>query len=603
MAEIKFYSDKAKTNQVYPELNPNGVYPRITVGLANNLTSPDLLTSTGAFIARTTGGNISLGDGLAKLASIKGYLSANSVEESFGAVTPASCTKSNATWTFTLDNTSNFAAAANTSAGQTDTYEFKQCTEVTIVEGSELISGNVIGETFGLYIHDYGTHTLVYDTTEETWTDNETTYTTAELSSEWGITIDSSATLADDDTIQITYSKAFYKKNSTQGESFTSCSFTDNGIQTSFSSTNASITEGAFVDCNFTINYTAPFVDNLYLSKPSKLISTGLNVYNKNTSLLTGYYINSSGNVVSGTISTGSESSYGVGWFKCLGGNTYTIYSNTHHAIPSTVYYNSTIPTTSTVGMTSISGTTTASSGQLVTAETDKKYFTPTYDGYICFTIYGNVDGLCCHLTWSGYKDLEYEDYWQEEVEFNDEYTWQSGIFENGLARIGEYYDEIDYFHNTLTKRIKWVNYSDAQLATIKSNSWPYKYGYLDGNVNKKYIYYYDGNTSNYSINRNIEYIASDFGMEYFTGTNVQVGTVIEYPNNLKDKLRNDVEVKNNKLSSFSLTSSETNNTINYPSTAAIVRYLNGTDTMGAIKASSYAIGDVAISWEVVDTW
>ena len=41
MAEIKFYQDPAKEVQVYPEINPDGNYPGVTVGLADNLSSTD----------------------------------------------------------------------------------------------------------------------------------------------------------------------------------------------------------------------------------------------------------------------------------------------------------------------------------------------------------------------------------------------------------------------------------------------------------------------------------------------------------------------------------------------------------------------------------
>ena len=34
---IKFFEDALKTNQVYPDIDPQGIYPGVTVGLAENL--------------------------------------------------------------------------------------------------------------------------------------------------------------------------------------------------------------------------------------------------------------------------------------------------------------------------------------------------------------------------------------------------------------------------------------------------------------------------------------------------------------------------------------------------------------------------------------
>mgnify|MGYP003470825688 FL=1 len=38
---ITFYEDKEKTIKAYPEIDPNGKYPGISVGLADNLICED----------------------------------------------------------------------------------------------------------------------------------------------------------------------------------------------------------------------------------------------------------------------------------------------------------------------------------------------------------------------------------------------------------------------------------------------------------------------------------------------------------------------------------------------------------------------------------
>ena len=82
MATIKFYSDSEKTNQVYPEINPDGNYPGVTVGLANNLVSPDGITDTDTWIYRSTGGELDVSDGYADLKKLIGSTESSTIEES-----------------------------------------------------------------------------------------------------------------------------------------------------------------------------------------------------------------------------------------------------------------------------------------------------------------------------------------------------------------------------------------------------------------------------------------------------------------------------------------------------------------------------------------
>lgn len=81
MSEIKFYQDAEKTIQVYPEINPNGNYPGVTVGLANNLVSPDGTDVDDSFIIRTTGGTANTADGYATIKKLTGNAVSTTVEE------------------------------------------------------------------------------------------------------------------------------------------------------------------------------------------------------------------------------------------------------------------------------------------------------------------------------------------------------------------------------------------------------------------------------------------------------------------------------------------------------------------------------------------
>lgn len=82
MAEIKFYQDAEKTIQIYPEINPDGNYPGVTVGLANNLISPDGSDTDEYFTFRPTGGTtINPSEGYATIKKLKGNATSTTISE------------------------------------------------------------------------------------------------------------------------------------------------------------------------------------------------------------------------------------------------------------------------------------------------------------------------------------------------------------------------------------------------------------------------------------------------------------------------------------------------------------------------------------------
>ena len=82
MAEIKFYSDVEKQNQVYPALDPDKEY-NITVKAADNLTSPDMSTVRGNVNFRSSGEGADIGTGIAKIEKIKGDAYSTAVPREF----------------------------------------------------------------------------------------------------------------------------------------------------------------------------------------------------------------------------------------------------------------------------------------------------------------------------------------------------------------------------------------------------------------------------------------------------------------------------------------------------------------------------------------
>ncbi len=81
MAEIHFYSDEAKQNEIYPAIDPVGVYPTTTVGFANNLVSSSKIVSDTKFNYRKTGGSENVLNGEATINSIRGSVNCTTIEE------------------------------------------------------------------------------------------------------------------------------------------------------------------------------------------------------------------------------------------------------------------------------------------------------------------------------------------------------------------------------------------------------------------------------------------------------------------------------------------------------------------------------------------
>jgi hypothetical protein len=81
MAEIHFYSDETKLNEVYPAINPAGVYPSTTVGFSNNLVSASKIVSETKFNYRNTGGNENVLSGEATINDIKGSVNCTTRKE------------------------------------------------------------------------------------------------------------------------------------------------------------------------------------------------------------------------------------------------------------------------------------------------------------------------------------------------------------------------------------------------------------------------------------------------------------------------------------------------------------------------------------------
>ena len=143
-----------------------------------------------------------------------------------------------------------------------------------------------------------------------------------------------------------------------------------------------------------------------------------------------------------------SQAGAGVAWFKKLFPLDYYPYDegtllNVNPAGIKTVGFNAYDKTTGKAELIGgnqyqITGTYTSlsySTGEVLTPDSTD-CFTPTKTGEL--TVTGGGENTCVHLTWSGYRNGDYEDYWTRTRDINIQ-----PYFPDGLKRAGTVYDEI----------------------------------------------------------------------------------------------------------------------------------------------------------------
>ena len=619
MATVKFYNDKDKINQVYPEIDPDGNYPGVSVGLANNLTSPDGVDDAEIWNYRSTGGTQDISDGYANLKRLVGTTKSSTIEESLvynlltTGVTSITVntnkfkTKISTSGTYNFIytptityssalvyslNKSTFASYVNQKTG---TYKFTYTAVVSPVDTSSVIS-TFTQSTFVSKVNETpDTYTFTYNGSN--WQLNGTNVTM----SQYGIATNGSEVNGTTITVYYTSNSWYYGNASismnnygisTTGSESVGDTITINYVSNGWELNNSvvtladygiTITEGnAAVDDNIQIVFVAEQIGVIQVANPTGLLSIGLNQFNKDGSQIFRNYTISSSGVIS------AATGYYVIYFKCLGGNTYTIYNSTKSSTVR-VGWSSGVPTISS-SVTLLSTSSTATSGQSLYNTNYVSYYTPSSNGYLVVAT-SDINNLCCHLTWSGYNDEVYETYFDYTLPIP--YRDDSGdvITDYGLCYLnGTYYDEINFEDFKWYKRTTRISYSTENLATVQALRVPYLY---DANW-----IYYGIDTITYNISEiSYAYRVSDFGTEQFIGTTLNLRANVFYQQNLKDKLRRSVEVVDNKVESVSINSTHTE----YLSAKGsydldhALRHILGLDVDTFSTSSTYAVGDYVV--------
>jgi len=157
-------------------------------------------------------------------------------------------------------------------------------------------------------------------------------------------------------------------------------------------------------------------------------------------------------------------------------------------------------------------------------------------DGYILITGGNNTNTyiICCWSDWESGPTGAFEEYDESVIDLST--IMQS--LPNGLCSVWAVYDEINFTTKQIIPRVKRIAYSEAARAEAEASGLSYDF-------DEDYIYIemtaqeIAAATSSFSLEN--QYAVDEHGIEYFTGTNVAVGTEIAYGTSLKDKLRRDV--------------------------------------------------------------
>ena len=614
---IKFYEDELKTKQVYPEIDPEGRYPGVTVGLAENLTSTDGITDSSSFQYRSAASHTSVAtDGYAVLKKLHGAKSTTTtVPESVKYnlltvgvktitlnLTTFKTQKSetgvyNFIYTPTITYTSNLISSINKATfakkmnAATGTFIFSFDSSIDYSDPSTIVSSfnkntfaNKVVGVAGTYDFTYASDNWYLGSEQVALSQYGFTLNSTELTEGMKITVYYTANnwKYGQDVVALYQYGIITTGREKPGDTITINYTANNWMLDSnvvtLSNYGISITNGAAaINDNIQIIYQAEEVGVIQIANPTHLLSIGMNQFNKKGSQI----LSNSGIDGNGTVGTVND--HYVIWFKCLGGHTYTIYNKNEGSIVQAAYNAEPIASYST-GLTILSPVSTSSEGNSVTTTTTKTYYQTTADGYMAIET-TDIEDLCCHLTWSGTEDETYANYWEFKLAIPYEDKNGNKISTYGLPQLdNNVFDEIDLENNKYYVRIGRIENTSSNLSNISAQTSNYIY---DNN----WIYYELSNERVYDLREREDiYPCADFGTEEFLGSTLTLSPTIVYQNNLKDKLRRDVEVLANKVNDISGiygTSAETK----YTSVKAVNKVANNIYTMLGLAVNTYNSG------------
>ena len=193
---------------------------------------------------------------------------------------------------------------------------------------------------------------------------------------------------------------------------------------------------------------------------------------------------------------------------------------------------------------TSLAFSETLDGAQTAITVTDGLFSVPS-NGYVWVTGGNNTD-TAIWMTWDDWSegyDGSWEAYTEHEVDFSNELET---YFPNGLLKAGTAVDEINLNIGQAISRVERLDYSAANRAAAAATGREYEF-------DEDYIYLARETVTPVSVTIDGTFTGNDHGIEYFTGTDVEVFTDSIYGTNLKNKLERDVLT----ISQQTLTSTE----------------------------------------------
>lgn len=169
-------------------------------------------------------------------------------------------------------------------------------------------------------------------------------------------------------------------------------------------------------------------------------------------------------------------------------------------------------------------------SGEQTTITPVDGFFNVPADGYV-FVTGGNANTTEIFATWGDWIETHpnFERYNVDSIDLSEIMV----NFPFGLASVGAVRDEINFSAHTATSRIERVANTAENLATVIASGAAYD---LDAN----YIYYVKATPDTYAFEGDGEYVVSEHGQEFFSGTTVPCETEILYGQDLKNTLIRD---------------------------------------------------------------
>ena len=160
-------------------------------------------------------------------------------------------------------------------------------------------------------------------------------------------------------------------------------------------------------------------------------------------------------------------------------------------------------------------------------------YFTVPSNGYV-FVEGGNATDTAIWTTWSDWTEQPnggvFEPYSQTSIDL-------SGImvnFPNGLMRVGNIFDEINFNTGKAYSRVQRLEYNQTNLDNVISLGLSY-------DTDTGYIYAAKQTADSFDITISGAYTVNGHGTEFFNGTSVAVTASSLYGQDLKDKLKRNV--------------------------------------------------------------